>query len=174
MELLYTPRQEALRFRNTLDFLEEMGQLTKEVKHDLITYDDKYMEPKKEYYAWIGINPSGETMTSLHIAASALPYKDYIYCVEQNTDNGIRPHIHLLAKVNSNVRPNKEIERLATIFKTQKNYIEFKISNSPSKRISRMKYIRGEKTHAKLINVEKDIKDRQIEKLENYYIVGNI
>ncbi len=113
-------------------------------------------------------------MSGLVDTASALPYKNYMYCVEQYTDNGIRPHLHILAKVDENTRPNKEIDRLATLFTTQKNFIEYKISTSKKLKISRQKYIRGEKTQDKLINVEKDIKEREIQQLQNYYLIGNI
>lgn len=166
-----TPREEIQRFRETLNWLLTEKQISSDTYEQLIARDTPVPVP---YYAWIGINPSGDTMVSLHLSASALPYENYIYCVEQNTDNGTRPHLHILAEVSFSTRPNKEISRLSKIFNCDPNFIEFKISKSKMLKNARLKYIRGEKTEGKVINVEKDIKDREILGLQNYYLIGNI
>lgn len=170
----YSSIQESIRFRNLLETLSVGNYITKDTKEQLLLQDEEYMRPKTAHLAWIGINPSGETMLTLASLASKIPYKDYMYCVEQNTDNGIRPHLHILAKVLDTTRPNKEIERLSKLFKTQKNFIEFKISTNRALNNTRKNYIKGEKIDLKKENVEKDIKDRIKYNLQNYYLIGNI
>lgn len=171
----YTSKQESQRLQTTLDFLLLNKQITPELKEEIISRDLARNKPDKPYYAWIGINPSGQTMIDLHnTAQKSLPYEDYIYSLEQNTENGIRPHIHCLAKVKPSTRPNAEIPRLAQLFKTNPQYIEFKISKSKKLKNQRLKYIYGEKKEEKLLNTEKDIKDRISLGLLNYYLKGNI
>ncbi len=55
-------------------------------------------EPKP-YYAWIGINPPLGQYTLAELwGVAPLPYSDYVIAIEQNTEGGIRPHLHALAK----------------------------------------------------------------------------
>lgn len=169
----YTPSQESARFRNTLDYLVLHKQITPQLQTELLARDFTHSAPPQPY-AWIGVNPSGQTMTEIHAAASALPYDDYIYTLEQNTANGIKPHLHCLAKVTTSTRPNLEIPKLASLFKTPANYIEFKISKNKKLKNQRLKYVYGEKCPDKQLNCEKDIKDRISLGLQNYYLKGHI
>lgn len=128
----------------------------------------------KEFYAWIGIDPAPEryTMKELwDLALANFPYDNYIICVEQNTEAGIRPHIHAVAKVTNNTRPKKEITRLQKIFSIENQCIHYKIFGS-NLLSQRMKYVRGEKTDEKADKVSQDILDRQIANIPNFLSVG--
>ena len=176
----YTSKEESQRFRNTLNFLVQQKQITQSEADSLQSKDNEHEDANvsqrtrssPKYYAWIGINPSGETMTSLASALPKLPYANYEAVIEQNTKHGIRPHIHALALVNENTRPNKEISRLGDIFDIKTNFIEFKISNNNRTNISRRRYMRGEKTSEKKENTEKDIKDRLLLGIPNLISKG--
>lgn len=170
----YNSKEESQRLAKTLAFLLQQKQITQDTVDILAKRDTQYMSSSNnlEYYAWIGINPSGETMTSLASALPKLPYDNYEAVIEQNTDNGIKPHIHALALVSSNTRPNKEIARLSSLFKCKSNFIEFKISSSKKLKNSRLKYLRGEKCIEKKENVKKDIQDRKLLSIPNLFSKG--
>lgn len=130
---------------------------------------------RRKFHAWGCINPPASmyTLKQLYWLAK-LPYENYMLVVEQNTKNGIRPHIHFLAIVNQNTRPHYEIKRLARQFKVEENFVEYKISTSEQKLISRVKYLRGEKATDKMNYVEKDIKDRDAEEIPHLISSGDI
>lgn len=172
---------ETIKFRNNLEHFENIKLITKEQHKELLEKDILHMRRSNNegsiQLAWIGINPpigSYSLATLYHKTLESLPYTNFTMCVEQNTKNGIRPHIHALAEVNSNCRPNKEILRLSKIYSISNECIEFKISNNNCVNTSRKKYIRGEKVEGKLLYVEKDIKDRELNNLPNFISKGNI
>lgn len=126
----------------------------------------------RSYYAWIGINPPVGQYTLRELwAVHMLPYTDYVITIEQNTDGGIRPHLHALAKVCKNTRPNKEIERLSKLFQIASSSIEFKIHGN-NLLSPHLKYLRGEKTSEKLENVNKDIKDKEDANIPKFLSIG--
>lgn len=130
-------------------------------------------EPKS-YYAWIGINPPLGQYTLAELwGVASLPYTDYVITVEQNTDNGVRPHLHALAKVCKNTRPGKEIVRLQKQFSVEGQCIEYKIHGN-NLLLPHLKYLRGEKSLEKEDNVLKDIKDRLEFNIPNFLSIGNI
>lgn len=128
-------------------------------------------KPEKAYKAWIGINPPPNTISleELYTLGKQLPYKHFTMCVEQHTDGGIRPHLHILAIVSKTARANKEIPRLAKMFNVGENSIECKISNNENLNNQRYKYVIGEKREEKLKNVEKDKESRKELGIDDYY-----
>jgi len=130
-------------------------------------------EPRS-YYAWIGINPPlGQYALKELWGVATLPYTDYIITIEQNTEGGIRPHLHALAKVCKNTRPNKEIARLAKQFSISNECIEYKIHGT-NLLSPHLKYVQGEKTQEKENNVLKDIKDKEMANIPKFLSIGNI
>ena len=171
-------KSECKTFRETLEWLTLLKQITPELAQELLEKDIAYEKnkiSKSRFMAWIAINPPPNTISLeelYHFSIKHIPYSNYIMCVEQNTDNGIRPHVHILAEVNSTCRPISEISRLSKMYKVKDNFIECKVSRNKLLNVSRQNYIRGEKTESKLLNVEKDIKDRLLVNIPNFYSKG--
>lgn len=131
----------------------------------------------KQYYAWICINPppSQYDMKGLWDAAKAIPYQDYIISVEQYTEQGEHPHLHLLAKVTKNTRKGKEIARLQKLFELAlPNSIHYKIFTCTSLAETRRDYIRGEKTESKLESALKDQSLRNALGIPRFLSIGTI
>lgn len=133
----------------------------------------KYTPIKKENFVWIGINPEVGTYTMEALyshAISKLPYRAYELVVEQHTEGGIRPHLHILASGSANTRKNHIITRMAKIFGIQENFVQVRITNSSSLVDKYRKYLRGEKTDSKQDNVIKDRGDREKYNIPHIYI----
>lgn len=145
---------------------------------DLLDKDKNYMQVKytpikKENFVWIGINPEVGTYTMEALyshAISKMPFRAYELVVEQHTDGGIRPHLHILAACSGNSRKNHIITRMAKIFDIQENFVQVRITNSSSLVDKYKKYLRGEKTDSKQDNVEKDRVDREKYNIPHIYI----
>lgn len=145
---------------------------------DLIEKDKNFMQVKytpikKDNFAWIGINPEVGTYTMEALyshAVSKLPYSAYELVVEQHTDGGIRPHLHILVRISGNARKNHIITRMAKIFDIQENFVQVRITNSSSLVEKYKKYLRGEKTDSKTENVSKDKIDREKNNIPDIYI----
>lgn len=171
-------KSESVKFRENLDWFLKIKMISPELHKQALERDVAHENSKidkTQYMAWIAINPPPQSISMEDLytfSVEHLPYENYLMCVEQNTDNGIRPHVHILAKVNSTCRPNAEISRLARLYKVQDNFVECKVSKNKAVNFSRQNYIRGEKKEAKLINVEKDIKDRLSLNIPNFYLNG--
>lgn len=130
--------------------------------------------PPKEYYAWIGIVPPPGTYTMRELwdlAIKQMPYDNFIICVEQNTDAGLRPHLHAVAKITHNTRPKKEIARFQKIFSVENNSVHYKIFGKALLE-ARVKYVKGEKTEEKKEKNLQDISDRRDSKIPNFLSVG--
>ncbi len=166
MYIVGNKQQEIARTRASL----ELGGLTKE---EIDAEIDKWLcvdNSKKSLFAWIGINPPiGKYTIEKLFKECKLPYEHYIFCVEQHTANGIRPHIHALAEVNKDTRPSREIPKLAKIFDVSLNVIEYKISKHPVVNDARRAYILGNKSKEKQENVLKDKLTRTALNIPDYY-----
>ncbi len=123
-------------------------------------------------YAFVGVNPPvGQySLKELYdFAVDKYPYPDIEMVVEQHTEAGIRPHLHILHAVSDNVRKNHVITRLSNLFKVEKQCIDVNVSRS-SIVVSRWRqYIHGEKKDGKQDNVGKDIKDREYYNIPHIY-----
>jgi len=173
-------KTESEKFRENLSYFLKIKMITPETYQECLDRDLAYERNKISkpiYMAWIAINPPPDTisMEALYSFTKAnLPYENYLMCVEQNTSQGLRPHIHALACVTATCRPKAEISRLSKMYKLKDNFIEFKVSRNKMLNISRQNYIRGEKVDSKLLLVEKDIKDRLLIQIPNYFLKGCI
>ncbi|AXH73943.1 MAG: hypothetical protein [Cressdnaviricota sp.] len=171
-------KSDSEKFRDNLKWFLQIKMITPEVYESLMAQDIAHETrkiDKKAYKAWICVNPPPESISLedlYNFSVANLPYQNYILTTEQNTDSGVRPHVHILAKVNSTTRPNAEISRLAKLYNVKENFVECKICKNNLVNISRLKYVRGEKMEAKKQNVEKDIKDRELVNIPNYYLKG--
>lgn len=115
-------------------------------------------------YLWLGINPPIGSYTLLELYSKLLkenPYPGSVACLEQNTRGGIRPHIHLLAKVSSNTRKNHVISKISKSWSLVPQSIDASLSKSSSLVSKWNGYIRGSKTADKMENVELDRIDRE-------------
>lgn len=156
------------RLREQLKFLEQCEQFSPE---KLDFFRKSFLEEEKAHstfgdqsYAWIGINPPPDTC-SLKQLYELLICKGKVYggkaVMEQHTDNGVRPHIHLLAKVGPNVRRNHIVTRLAKIYDLKPQSIDVNISKNKVLIEKWEKYLIGEKKEGKLENCKKDSEDRE-------------
>jgi len=156
-----------------LDLLEQLGQDDEYFRQIAIMKGrDNQPTAGDKGFAFVGINPPADSVTLKELydfCVAHYPYKGYTMCVEQNTPEGVRPHLHILHPVTGNTRKNHIIARLAKLFKVEENYINVKVSKS-NPVISRWeKYLRGEKKGEKIEYVEKDIKDRDIYNIPHIY-----
>lgn len=120
--------------------------------------DDKKFSHK---HMWIGINPckidEGKMFDLYYKLYNAdLGKWEWEACVEQNTQEGRRPHIHMI--LYNDIRPNRVIKKLLEIFECAPNFVECKTSYDLD---LHQKYIRGYKKDEKMPFVHLDREDRR-------------
>lgn len=127
----------------------------------LKTLEEKYKpylnfkSPKK--YMWVGINPPPDyTMKSLYDKLEELKLDRYIAVVEGHTENGYRPHIHMI--YTGHHKPYRIIDKLSKHFNCEPNFIE--AQNCKFYYEEKIDYINGKKTQSKLPLVEADKAER--------------
>lgn len=122
------------------------------------------IEGRTHYF--IGINPpktikieelNKQMLEMIHKFKMFQPDK-YLMCIEQNTSNGIRPHIHIMLE--TKVRPARVIEQLAKHFKIDKPSIDLKKHTHSILWHEHIDYVKGRKTSHKMDLVEMDVQDR--------------
>lgn len=169
---MYKRHRTAESIRESLIFQE----LCRTLGYDeLAERDHKYEQSKDPHppfkidtgtkYAWVGINPPAQRFKDMlelfEYAKAKLPYKTYDMVVEQHTENGIRPHLHLLIKVKDSERKNHVISLLARLFELEENFISVKLSTISTIIETWRKYLRGDKKLDKQENVGKDQLERE-------------
>ena len=155
--------------------------LYKNYKDRINKLQKKFEEIGGKTHLWVGINPPPDkyTMKQLYdkmIDITENPkikfFRDkYIWNVEQHTQNGIRPHIHLML-TDASVRPSRVIETLAKSFGVAKNSIECKRHFNGIMYNEHIDYIKGNKTEEKQEDVGKDIAIRMDLEIKDY--IGEI
>lgn len=113
-------------------------------------------------HKWIGINPPSNSITlpDLYDKFQQFIQKHkyfshgYLYCLEQHTDNGIRPHIHLMLLCRT--KNHRIIDQLSKFFNIKSNFIECKTYHHGYLYEEHKKYIEGDKKKEKQENVFKD------------------
>ena len=125
---------------------------------------DKYLPKPAKKYMWIGINPQYKTMLELYNDLKKLKLDKYVACVEAHTEQGYRPHIHML--YTGHHKPYRIIEKLSKHFNCKTNFIEAK--NYTKYYDEKISYIRGEKTDDKIQYVEKDKIERKKDNIPDY------
>ena len=128
---------------------------------------------------WIGINPPPNKYTLKTLAnamqEASAKFKlfepgSFTYTLEQNTLNGVRPHIHLFLV--STTRPSRIIDILARFFKVQKNSIDIKTYRKDILWDEHLSYINGDKKSEKMEFVTADNLDKFNLDIQQTY--GNI
>lgn len=119
-------------------------------------YDGIIAKKDVAKYMWIGINPKFDSMDQLYNKLKTLPLGNYTATVEGYTKEGYRPHIHMLLITNH--KPYRIIDKLASHFNCEKNFIQAK--NMTKYYDEKMNYLKGNKIDEKKEFVEKDIKER--------------
>lgn len=138
---------------------------------------DKYLNSDTSSdHTWIGINPPPEKYNLTSLQNKMVSYTSgskhcrenyYIYCVEQHTNNGIRPHIHFLVKTSA-VKPNRWVTQLVKHFGIQPNFIDVKINRNNYLLKEHINYIKGEKQDSKNANTQDDKAERVKQDLPDY------
>jgi hypothetical protein len=171
-------RQERLdkvkEIQKFIDVCERTGfhDLAERERAALVQMDKPQPTAQKQCYAWIGINPEPDTISMKELflkAVEKLPYSSYEMCVEQNTKGGIRPHLHILAKINGNVRKNHVITRMGKIFNLKNNFIQVRVSSNEVYVKQCSDYVNGKKAADKMGHVDQDIKDREKYNIPHVY-----
>lgn len=160
--------KEELRWKETLEWLVTKKQITQEQANKLSTTRKK--EP--DYHAWIGVNPPPGTVTMRELIDIPLPYQNYEMVVEQHTAGGLRPHLHILAKVSKTTRPKTEINRLAKLYNLLPSSIDYKISINSVITNAHRAYIRGNKASEKAENTASDREAREKESIPHLLSKG--
>ena len=158
------------------NFLEEFGETLEEfileqTKKTLVNLKEQVYgkptnpPPNERSHLWIGINPPPNTITLKCLWEKALSafskYKclaTHASCAEAYTDNGYRPHLHILAV--SGEKPGRVITALANHFSLEKNSIECKAYHKGLLFGEHYDYIVGSKTASKSNNVLQDQLER--------------
>jgi len=124
-------------------------------------FDNKHM--------WIGINPCKTDEGDMRIIYEKLFKADlgkwkWQANVEQNTEEGRRPHIHMI--LHNDIRPNRVIKKLCEVFDCAPNFIDCKTSYELDKH---EKYIRGYKKEEKMPRVHLDREHRREKNIPDVY-----
>lgn len=142
----------------------------------------KYFGEDKDCHTWIGINPCvlGDTSPqlknlydkTLNVLGKykCIPSRGVAFCVERNTKNGIRPHIHLMIRGSQADRPAHIAKTLAKYYGCPQNLIDVKKFRNKNMFDEHLNYIKGVKKVEKLQYVEADKQDRNAENVEHYYV----
>lgn len=146
------------------------------LKRDMEKLDKIYAKVKGRTHYWIGINPPPENydLKKINDKMESCVNKyimfqpgNYLYTIEQNTENGIRPHIHLFLLTKH--RPNRIITNLAKEFNMQPNFIEVKTYRNNTLWEEHINYITGNKQDSKLELVKQDDIDREQLGIPKYF-----
>ena len=142
----------------------------KGVKEQIAKINYKYDCLTGPSHYWVGINPlpkTDEPDSSLLLPLFSkmeqcvrrhkMFNKGYLYCLEAHTNEGFRPHIHLVI-TDTKVKQSRVIETLAKSFNCDKHFIQVKKFTDGVMYPEHLKYIKGEKQDSKEELVENDLK----------------
>lgn len=117
-------------------------------------------------HAWIGINPPLNTITLRELyekTEEAVHKYKWLqksgYVVEAHTNNGYRPHVHLLAVTKE--KAYRIIQILSKYYNVESNSIECKIYHHGILYEEHINYIKGLKTSEKeeLVELDKEVRE---------------
>lgn len=137
----------------------------KGVKEERARINYKYDCLSGACHYWVGINPPTSSHTLLELYSKMekcvkrykLFKKGYIYCLENYTEHGQRPHIHMML-LDTSTKPSRIIETLAKVFACDKNFIQCKKFTDGILYSEHHSYIKGDKTSSKIDFVKNDLK----------------
>ena len=165
--------KEAIKFDPSFSLTSEdiiYNMTIKGVKEHIAKINYKYDCLMGPSHYWVGINPISKLDTpddslilplfsqmEQCIRRHKMFHKGYLYCIEAHTNEGYRPHIHLLI---SDTKPKQSriIETLAKSFKCEKHFIQVKKFTDGVMYSEHVKYIKGDKQESKEEFVLNDIK----------------
>lgn len=142
---------------------------------------NKYFGQSNEMHTWIGVNPCAlgdetpqlknlwDKTMSLLGRYKCIPNKGVSFCVERNTKNGIRPHIHLMIVGEQKDRPAHIAKTLAKYYGCASNLIDVRKYKRSEMFAEHINYIKGEKRTEKLSQVEADKQDRISENVPDFF-----
>lgn len=144
---------------------------------ELKLLEEKYGMKVGKKHMWVGINPQTKDMKECYdITIKMLEKHNYfekvLWCVEAHTDQGYRPHVHMM--IETKAKPHRIIETISKNFKCSKNFVECKNYKNGVLYNEHIQYIQGNKTDNKLENVERDRQERNEEKIPHYINNGLI
>lgn len=113
-------------------------------------------------HVWIGINPPPGSITlgKLYdkMENCVKTYKffstGYMYCMEAHTQNGVRPHVHLM--LTTNTKPHRLLEQISHHFNIKKQSVDIKKYHHDIAFNEHVNYLLGNKKSSKTENVEED------------------
>lgn len=164
-------REERELFRKNYPTVDDLlyVMLYKNYKQRIQKINDKFDSMQGKNHLWVGINPPPDKYTLkqlyekmddvIHRPKITFFREGSLWCIEQNTKGGIRPHIHLML-LDNKVKPSRVIETLAKVFDLEKNSIECKRLFSNHMYNEHIDYIQGVKRDDKREYVDQDIADR--------------
>jgi len=125
---------------------------------------DKYDRLGGRSHHWVGINPPPDSISLLELynkmekiikKYSMFSETNYLYSVEQHTEGGVRPHIHLMLE-NMSAKPSRIIKTLATAMELKETSINIETYRKGMLFKEHIKYIIGEKIEEKENNIKLD------------------
>ncbi len=118
----------------------------------------------KQKYAAVTINPPVSYLTFKELWLYALdkfPFEHYEMVIEQNTNGGVRPHLHILVPVGKNDRKHQLIDKIFNrMLLPSKECVNVKTITKLKDLTGWRNYLAGIKTPEKGSFVEKDALDR--------------
>lgn len=118
----------------------------------------------KQKYAAITINPPVSYLTFKELwqhAIAKFPFSHYEMVIEQNTNGGIRPHLHILVPIGQNDRKHQLIDKVfIRMDLPSKECVNLKTITKMKDLQAWRNYLNGLKTPEKGSFVEKDTFDR--------------
>ncbi len=152
-------RQGDPSFNGTLEWQKTMEQSLAKLKDEYEPYFEK--EENNPAHMWVGINPyskdnSKADITSLYQLLENLNKLKFYACIEAHTDNGYRPHIHMMLFTRH--KPYRVRDILSKNFQCEKNFIQ---TENSSLYDAHIEYLRGNKVATKSHLVEADRRERE-------------
>lgn len=142
----------------------------KGVKEQIARINYKYDCLSGPSHYWVGINPLPKTddpdsslllplfsKMEQCVRRHKMFKKGYLYCIEAHTNEGFRPHIHLLLS-DTTPKQSRVIEILAKTFNCEKHFIQVKKFTDGVMYPEHIKYIKGDKQESKEQFVTNDLK----------------
>lgn len=149
----------------------------KQVEGALYHFEKRYALPDEPMsnrnHHWIGINPPPDSISLKELYSltdrATKKYKflsKYAYVAEAHTENGFRPHIHMMAITDE--KPNRVITALANHYAVERSSIHCKAFKKGHLFGEHYDYITNLKTDSKDMYVQADINERNANDITHF------